>query len=52
VRETAVTEPAVPIKEEELEAASMCPRVAISCAERDELEEGGDTSILYHYFVS
>jgi hypothetical protein len=41
VRETTVTEPAVPIEEEEPEVANMRLSVAISCAERDEPEEGG-----------
>jgi hypothetical protein len=41
VRETAVTEPAVPVKEEEPEVANMRLSVAISCAERDGPEEGG-----------
>jgi hypothetical protein len=45
VRETAVTEPAVPIEEEEPEVANMRLSVTISCAERDEPEEGGRVSL-------
>jgi hypothetical protein len=41
VRETAVTEQAVPVEEEEPEVANMHLSVAISCAERDEPKEGG-----------
>jgi hypothetical protein len=41
VRETAVTKPAVLVEEEEPEVANMRLNVAISCAERDEPEEGG-----------
>jgi hypothetical protein len=41
MRETAVTELAVPIEEEGPEAANMRLSVAISYAERDGLEEGG-----------
>jgi hypothetical protein len=41
VQETTVTEPAVPVKEEEPKVAHMRLSVAISCAERDEPEEGG-----------
>jgi hypothetical protein len=41
VREIAVTEPAVPVEEEEPEVANMRLNVAISRAERDGPEEGG-----------
>jgi hypothetical protein len=41
VWKTVVIEPAVPIEEEELEAANMRLSVAISYTERDRLEEGG-----------
>jgi hypothetical protein len=41
VREIAVTEPAVPVEEEEPGVANMRLSVAISCAERDRPEEGG-----------
>jgi hypothetical protein len=41
VRETAVTEPAVPVEEEEPEVANMRLSIAISCAERDGPEERG-----------
>jgi hypothetical protein len=41
MRETAVTELAVPIEEEEPEAANMRRNIAISCTERDGPEEGG-----------
>jgi hypothetical protein len=41
VREIAVTEPAVPVEEEEPEVANMRFSVAISCAERDGLKGGG-----------
>jgi hypothetical protein len=41
VRETAVTEPAVPVEEGEPEIANMRLSVAVSCAERDGPEEGG-----------
>jgi hypothetical protein len=41
VRKTAVTEPAVPVEEEEPEEANMRLSVAISCVERDEPEEEG-----------
>jgi hypothetical protein len=41
VRETTVTEPAVPVDEEEPEVANMRLSIAISCAERDEPEDEG-----------
>jgi hypothetical protein len=41
VWEIAVTEPAVSVEEEEPEVANMHLSVTISCAERDEPEEGG-----------
>jgi hypothetical protein len=45
VRETAVTEPAVPVEEEEPEVANVRLSIAISCAERDGLEEGGRVTL-------
>jgi hypothetical protein len=45
VRETAVTEPAVPVEEEEPEVANMCLSVAISCTERGRPEEEGQVPL-------